>query len=114
MAFEIGIDRRPGAVVVAPVGDLDVYSAGPLRAALDELIAEDTRDAVVIDLAGSDFLDSSALGVLVGTMKQLEEADRRLAIASTKPHLVKILRITRLTDVIPVGDSVDAVLAGFA
>ena len=114
MAFDIGIDRRPGAVVVAPVGDLDVHSAGPLRAALDELIVEDTRDAVIIDLAGSDFLDSSALGVLVGTMKQLEDADRRLAIASTKPHLVKILRITRLTDVIPVGDSVDAVLAGFA
>ncbi|WP_375500152.1 STAS domain-containing protein [uncultured Jatrophihabitans sp.] len=110
MDFHLEISRRPGAVVVAPVGDLDVYSAEPLREALTELTAEDTRDAVVIDLAGSDFIDSSALGVLVGTMKKLAESERRLAIASTKPHLVKILRITRLTDVIPVGHTVDAVL----
>ena len=40
-------------------------------------------------------------------------ASRRLGVASTKPHLVKILRITRLTDVIPLGDSVEAVLAAF-
>jgi anti-anti-sigma factor len=110
VAFQLKIDRRPGAVVVAPIGDLDVYSAEPLREALTGLSAEATDDAVVVDLAGSDFIDSSALGVLVGTMKRLEQAGRRLAIASSKPHLVKVLTITRLAEVIPVGDSVDAVL----
>ena len=110
MTFRLEIDRRAGAVVLAPFGDLDVRSAGPLRDALDELAAEDVRDPVVLDLAGSDFIDSSALGVLVGTLKKLEAAGRRLAVVSTKPHLVKILRITRLSDVIPVGDSVEAVL----
>lgn len=110
MTFRFDIHRRADAVVLAPFGDLDVRSAGPLRAALDDLAAEDTRHPVVLDLAGSDFLDSSALGVLVGTLKQLEAAGRRLAVVSTKPHLVKILHITRLSDVIPVGDSIEAVL----
>ena len=110
MGFRLDLTRRPGAVVLAPFGDLDVHSAGPLHQALSELAAEDSHDAVVLDLGGSDFIDSSALGVLVGILKQLEAVDRRLAVVSTKPHLVKVLRITRLSDVIPVGDTVEAVL----
>ncbi|WP_375485069.1 anti-sigma factor antagonist [uncultured Jatrophihabitans sp.] len=110
MAFRLETTRRPGAVVVSPFGDLDVRSAGMLRDALTELAGEDTRDAVVLDLAGSDFIDSSALGVLVGSLKQLEAVDRRLGVVSTKPHLVKVLQITRLSDVIPVGDTVEDVL----
>ena len=111
MTFRLEVSRRAGVAVLAPFGDLDVHSAGPLRQAFAELSSEQSQDAVVLDLAGSDFLDSSALGVLVGACKDLEAAGRRLAVVSTKPHLIKVLRITRLSDVIPVGDSVESVLS---
>ena len=111
MTFPLDVRRRAGLAVVAPVGDLDVHTAGALRTVLDELSAEDTRDDVVVDLAGCDFLDSSALGVFVGAMKKLEAAGRRIGIVSSKPHLVKVLQITRLTEVIAVGEDVETVLA---
>jgi anti-sigma B factor antagonist len=66
-----GIERRDGAVVVHLVGELDLYNAPALRAALLEVAAEQP-ERLVIDLHEVDFVDSTALGVLIETRTKLE------------------------------------------
>ena len=62
-AVVTGVDSRDGAVVVSLAGELDLYNAEEIRAALAEAIASAPR-CVVVDMAEVDFVDSTALGVL--------------------------------------------------
>jgi anti-sigma B factor antagonist len=58
-----GIERRNGAIVVQLVGELDLYNAPAIRAALLDATA-DGAGRLVVDLEGVRFIDSTALGVL--------------------------------------------------
>jgi anti-sigma B factor antagonist len=98
------------STVLNVTGDIDVYSAPELRAALAEIIGSDVP-GVVLDLEGTDFIDSSALGVLVGANKQLESRHATLKLVCTKPHLLKVFEITKLSQVIPICASVEAATA---
>jgi anti-sigma B factor antagonist len=59
-----GVERRDGAVVVSLAGELDLYNAEEVRAALVEA-GEGEPDAIVVDLDQVRFIDSTALGVLI-------------------------------------------------
>ena len=50
--------------------------------------------AVVLDLSGVHFIDSTALGVLVGAFQQSRAADGELVLVMDDPYLLKIFRIT--------------------
>jgi anti-sigma B factor antagonist len=65
------VDRRDGAIVVRLTGELDLYNADTLRAALFDAAAE-TPKRLVVDLADVRFIDSTALGVLVETRSRVE------------------------------------------
>jgi anti-sigma B factor antagonist len=108
-SVELGIETsaRGATVVVAVTGDVDIHTAPHLQDCLDALVAE-RRPAVVVDLAGVNFLDSSALGVLIAAQRQLGEAGGELRLAAPRAHVRKIFQITRLTEVIPLFDDVDA------
>ena len=66
-----GIDRTNGAVVVHLTGELDLYNAPEIRSALLDLCAEQP-ERIVVDLAAVDFVDSTALGVLIEVRTKLE------------------------------------------
>ena len=67
------IDRRDDAVVIALAGELDLYNAEEIRAALLEACASEP-ERLVVDLAEVRFIDSTALGVLIETRSRM--ADR--------------------------------------
>jgi anti-sigma B factor antagonist len=106
---ELGIEtsRRGTTIVVAVAGDVDIQTAPQLRECLDALVA-DGRMAVVVDLAGVNFLDSSALGVLIAVQRQLIDAGGELRLARPRPHVRKIFGITRLTEVVPLFDDMES------
>jgi anti-sigma B factor antagonist len=99
-----GIERRDGAVVVHLVGELDLYNAPEVRAALLEVCAEEP-ERLVVDLGQVDFVDSTALGVLIEARTKL--ANRRsflLAAPGLETH--RALRISGLDQHLSVHESV--------
>lgn len=104
-----GIESRHGAIVVALAGELDLYNAGEIRAALAEAIASSPR-RVVIDLAEVEFVDSTALGVLVEARSQLGPDGFRLAAPQLGTR--RALQVSGLDRHLPVHDTVDAALEG--
>jgi anti-sigma B factor antagonist len=110
VSLVLSTSQQRASTVLNVTGDIDVYSAPELRAALAEIIGSDAP-GVVLDLEGTDFIDSSALGVLVGANKQLESRHATLKLVCTKPHLLKVFEITKLSQVIPICASVDAATA---
>jgi anti-sigma B factor antagonist len=107
-AMELGIDVRDqdSHAVVDVKGEIDVYTAPKLREKLIELVSEGSYN-VVVNLEGVDFLDSTGLGVLVGALKRVKAHDGTLSLVCTQDKILKIFKITGLTKVFPIHDSVD-------
>ena len=95
--FAISERTGNGCSIVSVVGELDVATAPDLRARLDSAI--DRGPAVVVaDLLGVTFLDSTALGALIGVLKRCQAAGGELRIVAAEPRILKIFEITGLTD----------------
>lgn len=111
--MELGIDvhKKDSHSVVDVKGEIDVYTAPKLREKLIELVSEGSYD-VVVNLEGVDFLDSTGLGVLVGALKRVKAHDGSLALVCTQDKILKIFKITGLTKVFPIHDSVDEATGG--
>ena len=54
----------------------------------------------MIDLSQVTFIDSTALGVIIGGVKRLHERDGRLALVASSRPVVRILDITGLDRVL--------------
>ena len=85
-------------------GEVDLYTAPRFKADLLELI-ESGVDAVVVDLSRVTFIDSTALGVIIGGVKRMRERDGRLVIVAGSRPVVRILDITGLDKVLTVFDT---------
>ncbi|MBA3347292.1 MAG: STAS domain-containing protein [Actinobacteria bacterium] len=104
-----GIERRGGAVIVHLVGELDLYNAPEVRSALLEVCAE-APERLVVDLGEVDFVDSTALGVLIEARTKL--ANRRaFLLASPGLETHRALQISGLDQHLSVHETVDAALA---
>jgi anti-sigma B factor antagonist len=104
-----GVERRNGAVVVHLVGELDLYNAPEMRTVLLELASEQP-ERLVIDLAEVDFVDSTALGVLIEARTTLANRQSFL-LASPGLETHRALKISGLDQHLGVHDSVEAALA---
>jgi anti-sigma B factor antagonist len=97
------------ATVIAVGGEIDVYTAPKLREQLVELV-NDGQYHLIVDMEQVEFLDSTGLGVLVGGLKRVRAHDGSLRLVCTQERILKIFRITGLTKVFPIHDSVAAAL----
>jgi len=102
--------RNSGDLTIVEVaGEVDVYTASLLRERLAELIDADHAD-LVVDLRGVGFLDSTGLGVLVGALKKIRGLGGRLQLVIDQEKVMKVFRITALTQVFTIHDTLEAAL----
>jgi anti-sigma B factor antagonist len=94
--FRLDVERASGDVVVMSVeGDVDLYSAPELRDRLAGL-SDDGASRIVLDLTHTTFLDSMALGVLLGANKRLLASGGQLELVVSTPDVRRIFEITML------------------
>jgi anti-sigma B factor antagonist len=89
-------ESRGDSIVITVHGDLDIITSPRLDESLAR--AQGTHQRVILDLADVDFLDTSALAVIVGHWKKLEAAHGMLALAGARYRYTKTLWITGLAD----------------
>jgi anti-sigma B factor antagonist len=99
--FTIATDRVGDTADLVVTGELDMYTAPRLREQLVELATVGVRQ-VIVDLAGVRFIDSTALGVLVGGLKRLRQSDGELVLRGPRPGALRVLELTGLTRVFTV------------
>ncbi len=99
--FGLLVNHTNGTASVVVSGELDMYTAPRLRQELVGLVAQGARQ-VTVDLEGVGFVDSTALGVLVGGLKRLRQLDGDLTLRSPSPRTLEVLEITGLTKVFTV------------
>lgn len=71
---------------------------------------EDGPNLIVLDLSKVEFIDSSGLGAIVASMKNMG-ADRRLALAGLTPTVERVFKLTRMDSVFSVFPTLEGALA---
>ena len=123
-ALTISTRREPGYTVVTVSGEIDMVTVARLREQLFELAAG--GGAIVADLDQVSFIDSTGLGVLVGTVKRAAAYGGSFQVVSAQPNFWRVFRMAGLDSAIPLtrtlaeaqqqlagGDAAGAVQVGF-
>jgi anti-sigma B factor antagonist len=108
--FEI-IQRELDArtTVVSVEGELDLSTAPRLKWMLVDSL-EMGRTRLVVDFSLVSFMDSTALGVLVGVARRLEPGTR-LAVVCVRPNVLKIFEFAGLDGTFAIFPTLDDALA---
>jgi anti-sigma B factor antagonist len=105
--YKRDLDERTSVVSVE--GELDLSTAPRLKwMLLDSLESEGAQ--VVADLSLVDFMDSTALGVLVGVQRKLA-ADQRLAIVCTSERVLQIFEFSGIESAFAIFPTLEDALA---
>jgi anti-sigma B factor antagonist len=116
MALEDSVDlkldthNKDGIEIVDVEGEIDVYTAPRLRELLIDLVNKQHYH-LIVNMEKVEFLDSTGLGVLVGGLKRVRAHDGSLDLVCTQERILKIFRITGLTKVFGIHDTVDEAIA---
>ena len=94
-AAEVRSDPEPGTRTVALAGELDLAVATKLWEALEPLLDGAPR-CLVLDLSDVEFMDSTALSVLVRAHRRLMHDGGELVIRRPSDAAARILEVTGL------------------
>jgi anti-anti-sigma factor len=94
-------------------GDVDFDVAPELKRRITIRIDAGDRN-LVVDLSAAGFVDSTAIGVIVGALKRLNMLGGSLAVVCDNDAVRGIFQIVGLENVIPLHHSEEHALAGFA
>jgi anti-sigma B factor antagonist len=107
--LRLSMEAREGCVVVAAAGELDVVTSRQFDDYLSE--ARSRSDRVILDLSGVDFLDTTALAVIVTHWRRQADAGGMFLLAGARYRYTKALWVTGLADRLPMYEDVGTAMA---
>jgi anti-sigma B factor antagonist len=108
---EVDVQRRGTVMLATVTGEIDVFNAREIGARLQEAAPLDAH-ALVVDLSGLEFLDSTAIHRLFGLATMLRERRQRLAVVVGAGSAVqRTLELVGFARAAGVREDLDEVLA---
>ena len=109
--IRIDVDRDSQTLILTPRGRLDAGSTSDFERQVMGHIGKDTT-RLALDFVHLDFVNSSAIRILLIAAKALRARDGRLALYNLQPHVSEVLRISGIHRVIDIyGSRSDALAA---
>jgi anti-sigma B factor antagonist len=111
MRPSVEVSQQSGVTLARVEGDLEAFTVSEVAPALHALQPA-PRSALVVDLLGVTFLDSSGLSLLVELNRRTSELGARLRLVCA-PSTLRLLMLTHMDQVLSLYASVaDAVTDG--
>lgn len=101
--LELSEEVEGDRTLIRARGEVDVVTAPKLAGRLDTILRGDGRD-VVVDLSGTEFLDSAGLHVLLNAQRRLTRRSRRLRVVCGPGPVRQVIELARLIETLGVND----------
>lgn len=109
--FELGEESSgDGAHIIEVRGEIHVSTAPEFMHRLTAAI-ESGKTAIVLDMSGVEFIDSTGLSVLLNGLRLVTQMHGRMAIVCTNPTVLRLFQITSLDDTFDIFDDRAAAIA---
>jgi anti-sigma B factor antagonist len=96
-----------GVLILAADNEIDAACGSGVVEDLQAALTRQVR-TLIIDCSRVGYVSSGAICTLIRLHKRLVEHDGELRLAAVQPPLLRVLAITRLSEVFPVFPSVEA------
>lgn len=111
MDIELQSSEKTGTVTLSITGDIDMSTSPRVRERLTPLFTQG-RKAIVVDLSGVPYIDSSGIATLVEGLQWSHSKNSKFRLASLTPAVKDVFEIARLLTVFEVFDSKEEALKG--
>ena len=104
--LKIGVDKSSKDLTVLKLGGLfEGWSALGAQEKLFALIAESTSKSIFLDLGEIEYIDSTAIGILLEMNKKSKEKGIAFGLLHVNAHVKKVLDVTKLSQTLTVLES---------
>ena len=113
MKLQLVSIEKDGLVKIATQGNItsaDLDSAGPNP--IEQILGKNwQRSRVLLDMGDTQYIDSSAIGWMIGTSKQLKDGGGGLTVYGVQPAVRQVLDLLKVGRVVPIVEDEQAALA---
>ena len=111
---DVAIEERDGVPVAQITGEVDMSNASDLSLAMQRAVEQKTT-GLVIDLAGTHYLDSAGLHFIFDLGKRLRDRGQRLVLVVPEASaLNRLLDLVKVDSLAPLTRTVDEALERLA
>lgn len=91
--MEMTAVTRQDKMIVFLSGEIDHHSVKDIRDDIDRIMIESKPKALILNLTGIGFMDSSGLGLILGRYRRANELGIQLFISGADKNVLKILKM---------------------
>jgi anti-sigma B factor antagonist len=92
--LEITMDKRDEGKVVRLCGRLDIESSPALRDRLLDMLRAQSPEAVIVDLTGVTYIDSSGIATLIEGLKMARQRQTTLCLQGLQGRILRLFQVT--------------------
>jgi anti-sigma B factor antagonist len=108
--FELDEESPNGAHIMNVRGEIHLSTAPEFSQRLTTAI-EAGRTAIVLDLSGVEFIDSTGLSVLLNGLRRVTQLNGRMALVCSNPTVLRLFQITMLDSTFAIFDDRGSAIA---
>jgi stage II sporulation protein AA (anti-sigma F factor antagonist) len=101
-------------LVIKLFEELDHHNAISIREQSDKLISNKQIKDIIFDFTGSEFMDSSGIGVIMGRYKKVIFTGGKVAVTGINASVDRIFRLSGLYKIIHKFETIDEALKKFS
>lgn len=95
--MQANVRQEAGMATISLVGRFDFNTHRDFRAAYEPLVGDDAVRAVTVDFSGVDYLDSSALGMLLMLRDKMGGCGKDVVLAGVQGNVRQVLEIANFS-----------------
>ena len=108
--MELQFKRKNKTMIILISGEIDHHTSIELRRQTESALAQMGGRNIIFGFEEVTFMDSSGIGMMIGRYKQLQALQGRIAIACANEKIAEIIRLSGLTKLLPVFDTIEEAL----
>jgi anti-sigma B factor antagonist len=112
MNVEITMEKIGAGHLMRLKGDVDMNTSPDVRNGLGEVFKQAGSKALVINLSGVRYMDSSGIATLVEAMQNCMKKGMKLRLVELSPSVRDVFELARLASIFEIFPSVNEATAG--
>jgi|CZCB01.1.fsa_nt_gi stage II sporulation protein AA (anti-sigma F factor antagonist) len=98
--MDVRFSREGNSLVVMMEGEIDHHTASRVRERIDNKFLMEPVKNLILDLSRVTFMDSAGIGLILGRMNRVSLIGGKMIIRRPKPEIQRILRMSRIEELI--------------